>query len=159
MMRGPTPAEYFEQEFAAMKREFDADHLPALFDAVKFAHINKIALPEWGALAVMNLIIAKYNSTSGKKRLRSKYALDWIHWVRWQRLSLEFNMRDIAYSKRSGRPTKEAAGKISEARTAASESLSQHFARGTPRQMQISFDLVEKARVTGTDARFVCFNR
>jgi hypothetical protein len=159
MIRGPTPAEYFEQEFASMEKEFNAGHLPALFDAVKLAHINKIALPEWGALAVMNLIIAKYNSTSGKKRLRSRYALDYIHWVRWQTLSLEFNMRGIVYSKRMGRPTKDAAGKISEARTAASGLLSRQVARGTPRQMQISFDLVERARVTGNDARFVCFNR
>lgn len=158
-MRGPTPAEYFEQEFAAMKREFDAGHLPALFDAVNLAHINKIALPEWGALAVMNLIIAKYNSTSGKKRLRSKYALDYIHWVRWLKLSWEFNMRGIVYSKRNGRPRKSVAGKISEARTAASKSLKGHVARGEPRQMQISFDLVESARDTGNDARFVCFNR
>src|SRR5262245_17323943 len=134
MMRGPTPAEWFQEQFAAMEKQSkNAGHeMPALYDAVVLAIVNGVALPEWAALATLNLIVVKYNFTHRKKRLRSKYAQDYINWVRWQRLLREFKMRGIVYSKRNGRPPKEAAGKISEARTAASESLKGHIAFGDP---------------------------
>lgn len=153
MTRGPTPEEFFAREFAALEKEWNASkHLPALYEAIELAHVNSIAPPEWAVRAVLDLIVASYNATSGKKRVRSKYALDNIHRQRWQALSLIFRLRNIEYSKKSGRP-KDARG-IQEARQEASDSLKKSFAWGTPRQVQDSFDKVEKARGTPAEARY-----
>ncbi len=153
MTRGPTPEEYFAQEFAVWEKEWtEAGHLPALFDTVRLAQVNGLALPEWCALAVMNLIIERFNTLGGKKR-RSRYVIDFAHWLRWQTLSRMFAMRGIEYAKRPGRPKRQARG-IEEAREEASEQLRETIAQGTPRQMQDSFDLVQKAQATGSDARF-----
>jgi hypothetical protein len=157
MTRGPTTEEFFAREFAALEKEWDAaKHLPALYEAIELAHINSVAPPEWAVRAVLNLIVANYNATSGKKRIRSKYALDYMHRQRWQALSLAFSLRNIDYAKNPGRP-KNAPG-IQEARQEASDSLKKNFVWGTPRQVQDSFDKVEKARGTGAEARYF-FNR
>jgi hypothetical protein len=153
MTRGPTPEEFFAREFAALKKEWDVSkHLPALYDAIVLAHVNSIAQAEWAVREVLNLIVASHNATSGKKRIRSKYALDHTHRQRWQALNLAFKLRNIEYSKKSGRPTH--ARGIQKARQEASEWLSKTVAFGTPRQVQKSFDKVEKARGTSAEARY-----
>jgi hypothetical protein len=152
MTPGPTQEEFFEETFAALEKEWSARHLPALFDAVYFAQIHRIALPPWCAQGVMNLIINRFNAASGNKG-RSRYVLDFAHQLRWQTLSRMFAKRGIEYTKRTGRP-KDAAGMIAEARQEASHLLRKTVAAGSPRQIQDSFDLVEDARNSGTAARF-----
>jgi hypothetical protein len=153
MSRGPTLEEFFAREFAALEKEWDASqHLPALYDVIERAHIGSVAPPAWAVRAVLNLIVASYNATSGKKRIRSKYALDYTHRQRWQALDLAFKLRGIEYAKKSGRP-KDAPG-IEEARQEASDMLKKNFAWGTPRQVQDSFDKVEKARGTDAESRY-----
>jgi hypothetical protein len=151
---GPTREEYFAQEFARRKREWDeskSTHWPALYEAVGLAGANSIALPEWVVHELLKLIIARHYA-SGRKRSRSKYALDYTHRRRWDALTCEFKIRGIEYSKKSGRPN--GTHGIQEARQAAVDSLKKTVARGTPRQVQDSFDIVEKARAIGADARF-----
>ena len=97
---------------------------------------------------MLDLIVACYNATSGKKRIRSQYALDYTHRQRWQALSLAFSLRNIDYAKKPGRP-KDTRG-IQEA----SDSLKKSFTWGTPRQVQDSFDKVEKTRGTSEEARY-----
>ena len=148
-----TPEEFLAQEFAALEKEWDASkHLSALYDAIVLAHVNSIAPGEWAVREVLNLIVASHYATSGKKRIRSKYALDYTHRQRWEALTFAFKIRNIEYSKKPGRPTH--ARGIQEARQEASELLSKSVARGTPRQVQDSFDKVEKARGTGAEARY-----
>ncbi|HEY6701498.1 MAG TPA: hypothetical protein VI137_11910 [Pseudolabrys sp.] len=155
MTRGPTPEEFFAQKFAALEKVWDAaKHLPALYDAIVWAHVNSISPPEWAVVAVLNLIVAHHNATSGKKRLRSQYALDYIHRTRWRALSTAFRMYGIEkYEKTPGRP-KDA--RVQEARQQASEALRKvkSVARGRPRQIQDSFDKVEKARGTPAEVRY-----
>jgi hypothetical protein len=155
MIRGPTPEEYFAQEFAKFKKEWDeseSTHLRALYDAVVLAHVNSIAPPEWAVKELLNLIIARHNASSGKKRVRSRYALDHTHRQRWGALTCAFKFHGIEYSKKPGRPKDTCA--IQEARQQASDWLKGTVAFGNPRQVQDSFDIVEKARATGADARF-----
>jgi hypothetical protein len=154
MTRGPTPEEFFAQEFAARKKEWDAGrHYPALHYVVHLACANSVPPPEWAALAVLDLIVARHNAVSGKKRLRSRYALDHIHRMRWSALTVAFRGRGIdKYKKIRGRP-KDARG-IQEAREEASKGLRKSVAFGTPRQIQDSFDKVEKARGTAAEARY-----
>jgi hypothetical protein len=101
------------------------------------------------------LIVARHNA-SGRKRIRSQYALDYTHWRRWSALTHQFKIRGIEYSKKPGRPN--GTRGIQEARQDASDSLKNDVAYGMPRQVQDSFDIVEKARATGADARF-CLDR
>jgi hypothetical protein len=101
-----TPEEYFAKEFAKLKKEWDeskSTHWPALYTAVELAHVNSIAPPEWVVLEMQNLIIARHNA-SGRKRSRSKYALDYTHRRRRIALTFAFQIRGIEYSKKSGRP-------------------------------------------------------
>jgi hypothetical protein len=154
-----TPEQYFTQEFAKLKKEWDeseSTHWFALYYAVELARLNSIAQPEWVVQEMQNLIIAHHNA-SGRKRSRSKYTLDYTHHQRWRALTYEFRIRGIEYSKKSGRPN--GTRGIQEARQAASDSLRGKVAFGTPRQVQDSFDIVEKARATGADARYYSFER
>jgi hypothetical protein len=153
MTRRPTREEFFAQKFVALEKEWDAGkHYPALYDAIELAHVNSVPPPEWAVVAVLNLIVARHNATSGKKRLRSQYALDHIHRMRWSALTVAFRSRGIKYEKIRGRP-KDARG-IQEAREEASAGLRKNIASGTPRQIQDSFDKVEKARGTAAAARY-----
>jgi hypothetical protein len=150
-----TPDEHFRQQFAKLKKQWDeskSTHWPVLYDAVVLAHVNLIALPEWTVLELLNLIVARHNFVSGKKRIRSRFALDYTHRQRWDALTYAFKIRGIEYSKKPGRP-KDTCG-IQEARQEASDLLKETVAFGNPRQVQDSFDIVEKARVTGADARY-----
>jgi hypothetical protein len=150
-----TPEEYFRQEFAKLKKQWDeskSTHWPVLYDAVVLAHVNSIALPEWTVLELLNLIVARHNFVSGKKRIQSRFALDRIHRQRWTALTTAFKIRGIEYSKKPGRPN--GTRGIQEARQEASDWLKKTVARGNPRQVQDSFDIVEKARATGADARY-----
>jgi len=156
-VRGPTSEEYFAQEFAKLRREWvesKATHWPAIYDAVVLAHFNSIAPPEWIVQEELNLIVARHNagSRNGRKRNRSKYALDCTHFVRWSALTHTFKARCINYTKKAGRP-KDKRG-IQAARQEASDLLVGNVAFGTPREVQKSFDKVEKARAAGADARF-----
>ena len=122
MTRGPMPEEFFAQEFAARKKEWNAGkHYPALHYVVRLACANSILLPEWAALEILDLIVARHNAGSGKKRLRTQYALDHIHGMRWSALTVAFRSRGIEYKKIPGRP-KDARG-IQGARQEASEGL------------------------------------
>ena len=151
MTRGPTPEEFFAQEFAARKKAWDAGrHYPDLHYVVHLAGANSVPLPEWAALEVLGLIVACHNAT-GKKR--SQCTLDHIHMMRWSALTVAFRARGIEkYKKTPGRP-KEARG-IQEAREEASKGLRGNIAFGTPRQIQDSFDKVEKVRGTAAEARY-----
>lgn len=155
MTRGPTPEEFFAQEFAKLEKEYTADHLPALVDTLQLAQMNGLPLPKWCAVALGNLVIDRFNAKSGKKR-RSKYVIDYVHRRRWDTLSATFRMRGIKYAKPAGSPKKQARG-INEARIEASNMLCKTIASGTPRQIQDSFDLVEEARKAGADARFMFY--
>jgi hypothetical protein len=118
-----TREEYFAQEFAKLKNEWDeskSTHWPALYDAVVLAHVNSIAPPKWVAQENLNLIVARHNA-SGRKRIRSQYALDYTHWRRWSALTHQFKIRGIEYSKKAGRPN--GTRGIQEARQDASDSL------------------------------------
>jgi len=156
-VRGPTPEEYFAQKFAELKKEWDeskSTHWPALYDAALLAHVNSIAPPEWAVQEELNLIIDRHNASSrnGRKGIRSRYGLDWIHSKRWHALTHTFKTRCIEYTKKRGRP-KDKRG-IQAARQEASDLLRGTVAFGTPREVQKSFDKVEKARVAGAGARF-----
>jgi hypothetical protein len=145
MTRWQTPEEFFAQKFAALEKEWDAaKHLPALYAAIVWAHTNSIPPPEWAVVAVL--------ATSGKKRVRSQLALDLVHRLRWSALTVEFRSRGIDYKKTRGRPKD--AGGIQEARQEVSEGLRKSIARGEPRQIQDSFDKVEKVRGTAAEARY-----
>jgi hypothetical protein len=150
-----TPEEFYAQEFARLKKEWDeskSTHWPALHDAVVLAHVNSIAPPEWVVYELCNLIRARHNA-SGRKHIRSKYAIDVIHGRRWNALNLQFKLRGIEYSKKRGRPNGTCG--IQEARQAASDSLKKDIGFGTAREVQKSFDKVEKARGASADARYL----
>ena len=56
-----TPEQYFTQEFAKLKKEWDeseSTHWFALYYAVELARLNSIAQPEWVVQEMQNLIIA-----------------------------------------------------------------------------------------------------
>jgi hypothetical protein len=154
-VRGPTPEEYFARKFAELKKEWDeskSTHLPALCIAVDLAHVNSVALPEWVVQEVRALIIARHYAGGGKKRTRSRYAVDYTHFRRWNALTFAFKVRGIEYAKKPGRPK---GARIGEARQEASDLLRKDpIAFGEPRQVQHSFDIVEKARAAGAAARF-----
>ena len=139
----------WEEEWRA--EEWKAEHLPALFEAVKFCRLQEIVLPEWAALAVLNLIIHEFNRRSGNKG-RSRYAIDYGHFCRWRALSYEFRKAGID-KKKSGRPAKQAPG-IVRARQNAADRLKGTHAQGSARQVQDSFDMVEAAQADGKAARF-----
>jgi hypothetical protein len=156
MIWGPTREEYFAGRFAKFKKEWDeskSTHLPALWDAVVLAQVNSIALPDWAVQELLNLIVARHNASSGKKRARCRYVLDYVHRQRWRALTTAFQFHGIKYSKKSGRPKDACA--IQQARQLASDWLKGKVESGSPRQVQDSFDIVEKARASGADARFL----
>lgn len=158
MTRGPTPEEYRAAQFLNWEREWAAGHLPALVDALVFAHVSNVPLPEWAVLAASNLVIERFNASKGRKN-RNKYVVDWIHYLRWLALKGAFAERGIKYSKRRGRPQKAHTG-IQAAQQEAIERLrmSKITRASTTRQVLASYDLVEAARSDPNNGRFR-FNR
>jgi hypothetical protein len=132
-------AEYIARESADLKRKWDAgNHLPDLFEAVKFCHVTEIPPFDWCAVAVFNLIIAAYNgyrpSRSGKsgryEAPRAKFKNYYRHLRRSRILKAELRKRgltveDIRRSRgRLPDKEKEKARKVEDAIQAAIERLS-----------------------------------
>jgi hypothetical protein len=156
MTRGPTPEEYFKQELGAREKEWNAGYLPALFETVRLCQIWSLPLPEWAALATLNVIIERYNARGrGKKGPSSspkgKYTGDLKHFWRWNALSFAFRSRGIT-ARRIGRPRKDEPG-ISAAREEARLQLAGTIAQCASSQIQKSYDLVERSRASG-DGQF-----
>jgi hypothetical protein len=150
--------EWFAQAFAKYEKKYDVPghSLPALYDAVRFAHANAVPLTERTAREVLNLIIERYNVISGRKRSRlTRYKRDYKHYRRWLALSNAFKIYGIEYSKKSGRPKTGENGAIKDAREHARRRLEGTVARtDSVRQIQDSFDLVEKRRAAGDGTAF-----
>ena len=145
------PAEYIAAELDKLHEEWRARHLPALFEAVHFCQLQNLALPEWAALAVLNVIIEKYNRAR-RKGGKGTFETDYHHHRRWIVLSTQFNEHGVDYAKKHGRMKGES--KIAAARKAAVNALRGTRSQCTVRQLQKSYDLVEAAKRSGKDARF-----
>jgi hypothetical protein len=138
----------------ALELEFKAGHLPALFEAVRHCHENGTLPTEWMVLAILNLIVDRFNAGHDRRKRRSRYLNDYVHFLRWRALKAEFESHGIDYNvKRRGR-RKADAGYIINAQRGAAEALKDGPARATPREILKSFDLVEAAKRSGNAARF-----
>jgi hypothetical protein len=148
MTRGPTPKEYFEREFAARKKQWnESEYLPALFEVVQLASLARIALPEWAAVAVLNLIRDRWDAPAPGKRGRSKSPkgqnrLRYKHQQCHDILEFVFKLHGIDYVKKPGRPGKDHPS-IKAAREEAAEWLRKSIGRVSPENVQKAYDRIE----------------
>jgi hypothetical protein len=166
--RGPTAEEYYAEQLEECRTSFDAGHLPALHDAVELCHLWQIPLPEWAALALLNLIREKYFAPGERDRTQNpkwRYERDFIDFVRWNRMKAFFTdegvtdehiAQSLAPANR-GRPTgddRESKNKVRLVSERASASLKGTIAQGEPRQIVESFVRVWDAHLAGDTARY-----
>ncbi|MER9588542.1 hypothetical protein NKI94_07010 [Mesorhizobium australicum] len=93
-----TPTEYYEQELGQRRARWEEDmFLPSLFEAVQLCQVWQITLPEWAALATLNVIVGAYNESTGvgtegaHGSAGGRTRMDYAHWLRWK--SVGFVMR------------------------------------------------------------------
>jgi hypothetical protein len=114
-------------------------------------------LPEWAALAVLNLILDRHHLPGWRgagntpKRLAQK---DYVDFRRWLILGyvLRENQMPREPSRKAGKPRMQEAEMIQNYRDVykeASERLSGKVGKGTPQQIKASFDRVETAKAAG----------
>lgn len=163
-MTGPmTAQDMHERDLAELKIQFcDAGWWPALFGAVKYCQTVSIPLPEWAALAVLNLIQDRHfedGKAGGYGSARGKFNMDYAHRLRWEAvdLALRLNgMQTLPLHSRRGRPKPEG---TSPSKTAILAQAKEHLSKkplGRPRsleQIEESYRMVEKSLNAG-EARF-----
>lgn len=149
--------DYHASQLAKMQPLWEAGMWPALFDAVRYCAAAEIPLPEWVALAVLNLIQDRFHDGSAggvegaygdvKGRLRMDYA----HYLRWQALDFIMMMNGVDHLP-AGRGRKPA-GAISKRKLIEEATAFLNGRRtarvGDGRQIEESYLLVDKSRKLG----------
>ena len=160
-----TPEAYFTAELAGFERAFaNNKRLRPIFAAVEFCHLHQLPLPEWAALAVMNLILERQHlpgtrgaGNSPKAQARNDY-VDYQRWLVLSRVLMRRGLPPQAKRKSAGKPTKQEAETLrryDDAYAEACELLKKRkeglpVVGGTPTQVRASFDRLEKARADGS---------
>jgi hypothetical protein len=140
----------------------DAGSWLALFQAVRYCGEAEIPLPEWAAIAVLNIIQDRFHDRSeagtdgAHGSLWGRLRMDYAHYARWNavRWAMAFNSVTELPDNR-GRPKKDTVTKkaiLHEALTRLNDARSSR-AKGSLQQIEESYRLVEASR-QGGEKRF-----
>ncbi|WP_192178806.1 hypothetical protein [Mesorhizobium amorphae] len=153
--------EFFDGRLNNWKKHWEETGLlPVLFSAVGMCGEWKIPLPEWASLAVLNLIIDNFNTTSkpGVKgslaRLKSRMVKDYAHYLRWSAVrSCLFlaGLDELPEPAKKGRPSIKSRGDGPTRDSLLSEAM-QLLSKNKYAQ-EVTQDAVEKSYIIVRDSR------
>jgi hypothetical protein len=151
----------WKRDLDDFRKQFcDAGWWPALFDAVEYCQKVSIPLPEWAAVAVLNLIQERHfedGKAGGYGSAHGKFSMDYAHYLRWQAVGHALQTKglvDLPAQQRPGRPKVTAYGKKAILEQAKEWLRDKPFGRGQSReQIEESFHIVTKSIKAG-EARF-----
>jgi hypothetical protein len=88
-----TREEYMDGELSKWRSMWEGDHPFALFGAVQACVVAEYPLPEWAALALLNLIAEHHfnpppRAPRGGSRYTKKTRDDLEHWKRWNAVQM-----------------------------------------------------------------------
>lgn len=146
-------AEYHRQELDVFRRLFEeAKMWRALFNAVEYCHAVEMPLPEWAAIAVLNLIQDRHfadGEAGGYGSAAGKNSMDYAHFLRRNAVRGALRQHDLEDLPDRGRGRPSAQSGITKAavlREAMDLLKGNRLARATSAaQMEESFRLVEES--------------
>jgi hypothetical protein len=151
-----TQQQLFREELAKFGELWDAKNPNpiVLFEAVRCCHAGGLPLPDWAAVAVLNVIVKNHHLAKGKAGrgggVKETLEMNLAHYQRWGAVNLVLKIYGLKeLPKARGRP---ASGKLT-----AKELLTeaQGFLAGkakkaaSQKEMGRSFNLVQKSRAAG----------
>jgi hypothetical protein len=156
--RQPTVEEFYEEELAKFRALWDAKNPIGLFEAVRCCQTGGLPLPDWAAVAVLNVIVQHHHLAKGNAGrgggVAESLSMDLAHYQRWSALGRVLRIYGLKeLPKGRGRP---APGKLT-AKGLLTEA--EGFLAGkahkaaSQREIGRSFNLVQKSRAAG-EARF-----
>ncbi len=98
MTRYATAAEFYAAEIDRFRLIYEAGHLIGLFDAVKYCASVDMPLPQWTALAVLNVIQEHHQMLGGRggqHSAKGRLGADVAHFKRWNALRLVLRLHGL----------------------------------------------------------------
>jgi hypothetical protein len=146
-----TIEQFYREELTKFRELWEAKNPIALFEAVRCCHTGALPLPDWAAVAVLNVIVQHYHLAKGKAGrgggVKETLEMDLAHYQRWHAVKLVLGIYGLKeLPKARGRPTP---GKLTAKEVLAE---AQGFIAGkakkaaSPKEMGRSYNLVQKSR-------------